>query len=592
MPYIGPRAQATSFPSTALMLGSIGRHKAVWTAPMYSLVTVNSSIIPGAGHGSDVIDRFNPRGHQANRLGQAIPRMNAPWAAKIFRVVPPSSTTLATPGEALTWPWSNVNYGLSQCFRSLRRRQHTKQIDPNLINRETYFRHNVPLGSNPIRVISAAASIPEHPHPVCLSYEQPVLQTIRSYGLGSYAGVLFAYNVRAIVLAALYSTCVFLPHWVARYLRTVWYTVAPQIRAEMSLCSHLPFFPVLALQTIFYNYQFRTRISRRCYRLPSGIITGYELRQRKFSHGYPPGQLLQTAWEAPVPKANLLGQPGGKKRFPRNRSERTTHSLNVICPALGFLHTRKPTRLNNPPPVTRYASSSFRAIMLHRHHGVLLLLRQSLGWVWVVFSNSSDTNRIPAHPQSAVRRFRTASSTSHIVLAFLGSWPPSDELEQCTYVVLPGPGRLNSHVPTMKRIRKYGESKTSLSTYIGDYDNVSLLAPVSGQVSHGHIQTPDFYDIVTHRHNPRRRYVGRIRQHISGSLKHQKKNTFPMCDWEEFLFTCSHSTVRLKAYCHFARNDPNHQSIPCEQCMRWHETSQQPFGQSQLLRAGNHAGRQ
>ncbi|KAH6609588.1 hypothetical protein Trco_002934 [Trichoderma cornu-damae] len=31
-----------------------------------------------------------------------------------------------------------------------------------------------------------------------------------------------------------------------------------------------------------------------------------------------------------------------------------------------------------------------------------------------------------------------------------------------------------------------------------------------------------------------------------------------MCDWEEFLFTCNHSQVRLKSYCHFARNDPNH----------------------------------
>lgn len=52
-----------------------------------------------------------------------------------------------------------------------------------------------------------------------------------------------------------------------------------------------------------------------------------------------------------------------------------------------------------------------------------------------------------------------------------------------------------------------------------------------------------------------------------------------MCDWEEFLFTCSHSTVRLKSYCHFARNDPRHQcysvnvlrdsweqSVPCGRC--------------------------
>ncbi|KAH7011645.1 hypothetical protein EDB80DRAFT_876302 [Ilyonectria destructans] len=32
-----------------------------------------------------------------------------------------------------------------------------------------------------------------------------------------------------------------------------------------------------------------------------------------------------------------------------------------------------------------------------------------------------------------------------------------------------------------------------------------------------------------------------------------------MCDFEEFIFTCTHYTVRLKSYCHFARNDPNHQ---------------------------------
>ncbi|WJG35323.1 uncharacterized protein FOBCDRAFT_223142 [Fusarium oxysporum Fo47] len=52
-----------------------------------------------------------------------------------------------------------------------------------------------------------------------------------------------------------------------------------------------------------------------------------------------------------------------------------------------------------------------------------------------------------------------------------------------------------------------------------------------------------------------------------------------MCDWEEFLFACNHSTLRLKSYCHFARNDPNHQCfgvkvlrkswrqcVPCDNC--------------------------
>ncbi|KAF6816262.1 hypothetical protein CSOJ01_03111 [Colletotrichum sojae] len=53
-----------------------------------------------------------------------------------------------------------------------------------------------------------------------------------------------------------------------------------------------------------------------------------------------------------------------------------------------------------------------------------------------------------------------------------------------------------------------------------------------------------------------------------------------MCDFEEFLFTCNHSIVRLKSYCHFARNDPNHQcfgvkvlrnswqqNTPCDNCV-------------------------
>ncbi|KAH7358465.1 hypothetical protein B0T11DRAFT_104278 [Plectosphaerella cucumerina] len=59
-----------------------------------------------------------------------------------------------------------------------------------------------------------------------------------------------------------------------------------------------------------------------------------------------------------------------------------------------------------------------------------------------------------------------------------------------------------------------------------------------------------------------------------------------MCDWEEFLFICDHSILRLKSYCHSARNDPNHlcfgvkvlrnswhQGIPCETC--FHEWNTQ-----------------
>ncbi|TRX88058.1 hypothetical protein FHL15_011060 [Xylaria flabelliformis] len=32
-----------------------------------------------------------------------------------------------------------------------------------------------------------------------------------------------------------------------------------------------------------------------------------------------------------------------------------------------------------------------------------------------------------------------------------------------------------------------------------------------------------------------------------------------MCDFEEFVFECQHSVIKLKSRCHFARNDPNHQ---------------------------------
>ncbi|CAN8105740.1 unnamed protein product [Discula destructiva] len=32
-----------------------------------------------------------------------------------------------------------------------------------------------------------------------------------------------------------------------------------------------------------------------------------------------------------------------------------------------------------------------------------------------------------------------------------------------------------------------------------------------------------------------------------------------MCDWEEFIFGCTCTYTKRKNYCHFARNDPNHQ---------------------------------
>lgn len=52
-----------------------------------------------------------------------------------------------------------------------------------------------------------------------------------------------------------------------------------------------------------------------------------------------------------------------------------------------------------------------------------------------------------------------------------------------------------------------------------------------------------------------------------------------MCEFEEYLFSCGHSTVRLKNHCHIARNSTGHkcrgvkvlrsswyQGVPCESC--------------------------
>ncbi|KAK7454204.1 hypothetical protein CaCOL14_005670 [Colletotrichum acutatum] len=68
-----------------------------------------------------------------------------------------------------------------------------------------------------------------------------------------------------------------------------------------------------------------------------------------------------------------------------------------------------------------------------------------------------------------------------------------------------------------------------------------------------------------------------------------------MCDWEEFLFTCHHSVLRLKSYCHFARNDPGHQcfgvkvlrnswqqSVPCDNCiLSWQDQGHPHFAAGQ-----------
>ncbi|KAK2615407.1 hypothetical protein N8I77_002165 [Diaporthe amygdali] len=72
-----------------------------------------------------------------------------------------------------------------------------------------------------------------------------------------------------------------------------------------------------------------------------------------------------------------------------------------------------------------------------------------------------------------------------------------------------------------------------------------------------------------------------------------------MCDWEEFIFGCSCSYTKRKNYCHFARNDPNHQcfgvqvlkkvwDVPeiCDKCSqrnnRTSTRSYQPYGQDPI----------
>jgi len=81
----------------------------------------------------------------------------------------------------------------------------------------------------------------------------------------------------------------------------------------------------------------------------------------------------------------------------------------------------------------------------------------------------------------------------------------------------------------------------------------------------------------------------------SGGLKPYRT----MCDYEEFVFTCTHSTIRLKSYCHFARNDPNHQcfgvkklrnvwdqNYECERCRE--QKGGSPWGQHQHLSYGGY----
>ncbi|KAJ0163540.1 hypothetical protein CTA2_2823 [Colletotrichum tanaceti] len=73
-----------------------------------------------------------------------------------------------------------------------------------------------------------------------------------------------------------------------------------------------------------------------------------------------------------------------------------------------------------------------------------------------------------------------------------------------------------------------------------------------------------------------------------------------MCEFEEFLFTCQHSAVRKKTYCHFARNDPNHQCFgvkvlkktwlqgkPCDDCITAMIFAQQGLTPTQNNPQGN-----
>lgn len=76
-----------------------------------------------------------------------------------------------------------------------------------------------------------------------------------------------------------------------------------------------------------------------------------------------------------------------------------------------------------------------------------------------------------------------------------------------------------------------------------------------------------------------------------------------MCDFDEFVFTCGHSTFRLKAYCHRARNDPYKeyhyvkklrdvwdQTYPCSECVNRAQAAAAAAQQGQ--QAGQHQGDQ
>ncbi|KAL2138390.1 hypothetical protein VTI28DRAFT_6875 [Corynascus sepedonium] len=68
-----------------------------------------------------------------------------------------------------------------------------------------------------------------------------------------------------------------------------------------------------------------------------------------------------------------------------------------------------------------------------------------------------------------------------------------------------------------------------------------------------------------------------------------------MCDFEEFSFTCGHYAIRLKSYCHRARNHPQHrcnsvqklrdiweQGRPCDECEERRRQAEWEYYQNQI----------
>lgn len=97
-----------------------------------------------------------------------------------------------------------------------------------------------------------------------------------------------------------------------------------------------------------------------------------------------------------------------------------------------------------------------------------------------------------------------------------------------------------------------------------------------------------------HRHTPRQARVRALDSYYTNSsTAPYQQDPANMCDWEEFLFTCGHSALRLKSYCHYARNSPGHQcrrvkflrsswpqGVPCDSCVAGPASSEVQNGSS------------